>query len=119
MSKAEMRDTCGAVSEDHAVLNQYCKITGKGEISKLRSVIIGGFGNCHRTAEERIKQLIESNVILTYGKFWKYNENGNIAYQESLRVLQSLRDAGIKEAPQSEESIDEANRLKYRASQEV
>ena len=118
MSKAEMRETCAGLTEDHAVINQYCKITGKGEISKLRSVIIGGFGHCHRTAEERIKQLIESNVILTYGKFWKYNENGNIAYQESLRVLQSLRDAGIKEAPQSEESIDEANKLKFRAPQE-
>jgi hypothetical protein len=127
MSKAEMRETCGAVSEDHAVINQYCKITGKGEISKLKAVIVGGFGHCDRTAQERIKQLIESNVIISYGKFWKYNDNGNTEFQSALKLLKSLRDSGIpesKEAPQSADDIvlqndmDKANREKYRAPQE-
>jgi hypothetical protein len=127
MSKAEMRETCGAVSEDHAVINQYCKITGKGEISKLKAVIVGGFGHCDRTAQERIKQLIESNVIISYGKFWKYNDNGNIEFQNALNLLKSIRDAGIPEVKESAQSandialqndIDKTNRERYRAPQE-
>lgn len=107
MSKAEMRETCAGVSEDYAVIDRYCQITKQGKISTLRGTIEAAFGHCGDTARERVNHLVTTETIIVYGKFWKYNDKGSIELQNSMRLIQSIRDAGIKEAPQNEEPSSE------------
>jgi hypothetical protein len=118
MSEDSMQGICSAMVADYAAISRYCELKKQGELNTLRSVIEGAFGHSDDTARQRVNYLLNAKIIILHGKGWKFNTTGKKDAIDNMDLLKSLRDNPSVGEPSSEESIDEANRLKYRAPQE-
>lgn len=119
MSEDSMQNICSAMHSEYNLLVRYCEITKHGSIDELSAAITDALGHCDRTANERIKFLIASKVIIPFGKQWKFNEKGNIDHKNRVNLIKSLRESGEiitkEEDPKDafEKDLDKANKERH------
>ena len=117
-----MVNICGAMHAEYNLLTRYCEITKQGSIDELSAAITDALGHCDRTANERIKFLIASKVIIPFGRHWKFNEKGNMDHKNRVNLIKSLRDSGeiVNQTAKDafEADLEKANRERHRTPPE-